>query len=228
MDQPTILVVDDEPQTVRLLSANLKASGYRVLAAYDGLEALKVVAEQPVDLVLLDISIPGPDGFAVCQRIRETSSTPVIMVSARGQERDKIKALDLGAQDYLTKPFSVGELLARVRVALRRVAEAPPAPQAALAWEDFVLDLPRRTLTRAGEAVPLTPTEFRLLAYLVKNGGRTLTHQALLQAAWGGENAAGAGSLWAYIRRLRRKIEADPDHPKHLTTEYGVGYRFNP
>ncbi|MBI2862468.1 MAG: response regulator transcription factor [Chloroflexi bacterium] len=228
MQQPTVLVVDDEPQTVRLLSVNLKASGYRVLAAYDGLEALKAMEDHPVDLVLLDIALPGPDGFEVCRRIQDTYGTPVIMVSARGQERDKVKALDIGAQDYLTKPFSMAELLARVRVVLRRSKEAAPSQQATIAWDEFVLDFRNHTLTRAGQPVPLSPTEFRLLAYLAKNAGRTLTHRALLQEAWGAEYAADTTSLWSYIWRLRRKIEADPQHPKHLIAKYGAGYQFNP
>jgi len=227
MQQPTILVVDDEPLTVRMLSVNLKASGYRVLAAYDGLEALKILDEQPVDLVLLDIIIPGPDGFEICKHIHETSGVPVIMVSARGQEKDKVRALTLGAQDYLTKPFSMAELLARIKVNLRRSNESPPAKINTFTWEEFTLDLSRRTLSKKGNPVPLTITEFRLLAYLVKNAGKPLTHQALLQEAWGSDYNAGIASLWTYIRRLRRKIETDPRQPKHLVTEYGTGYRFN-
>lgn len=227
MESATILVVDDEPQTVRLLSANLKASGYRVMAASDGLEALKVVNEQPVDLVLLDIGIPGPDGFEVCRRIRETTAVLVIMVSARGRESDKVKALDLGAHDYLTKPFGMGELLARVRAVLRRSSEATNVGKSTVAWDDFVLDFSRRTLTRSGSRIHLTATEFKLLAYLVKNAGRILTHQALLREAWGAEYISDSGYLWTYIRRLRNKIEPDPQHPRRLIAEYGAGYRFS-
>lgn len=227
MQQPTILVVDDEPLTVRMLSINLKASGYRVLSAYDGLEALKILDEQPVDLVLLDIIIPGPDGFEICKHIHDTSGVPVIMVSARGQEKDKVRALTLGAQDYLTKPFSIAELLARIKVNLRRSSEAPVTRLNTLTWDEFTLDLTKRTLSKNGKPIRLTITEFRLLAYLVKNAGKSLTHQALLQEAWGSDYNAGVASLWTYIRRLRRKIEPDPTQPKHLITEYGIGYRFN-
>ncbi|MBI4200552.1 MAG: response regulator transcription factor [Chloroflexi bacterium] len=221
-----VLVVDDEPETVKYVGANLKARGFDVLTAGDGTEALKQSEEHPVDLVLLDLSMPGPDGFEVCQRIREYSDVPIIILSARGREQDKVKALDLGADDYLTKPFGVEELLARVRAALRRARPSGVGPQPVVETEDLKVDFAARSVTLRGQEVRLTPTEYGLLALLARNAGKVLTHRALLNSVWGPEYGQETEYLWAYVRRLRRKLEPDPEHPVYILTEPGVGYRF--
>jgi two-component system KDP operon response regulator KdpE len=170
--------------------------------------------------------MPGPDGFAVCQAIRQRSAVPIIMLSARGQEKDKVKALDLGADDYLTKPFGIEELLARVRAALRRGQMEGPATAEVLDAGDLRIDFAARRVTREGAEVRLTPTEYALLVQLARSAGKVLTHTVLLQRVWGPEYRDESDYLWAYVRRLRRKLEADPEHPRHLLTEPGVGYRF--
>ena len=222
--EPRVLVVDDEPETVKYVSANLRARGYRVMAAEDGRTALKQFNESVVDLVILDITMPGPDGFEVCQAIRRQSDVPIIMLSARGQERDIVRALDVGADDYLTKPFGVGEMLARVRAALRRATQPGVTPRPALVLEDLEIDITRQRVRVSGHEVQLTPTEYGLLAHLAVNAGRVLTHRALLQAVWGPEYGNETQYLWAYIRRVRRKIEPDPDNPRYILTHAGVGY----
>ena len=222
--KPRVLVVDDEPATVKYVSANLRARGYRVMAAEDGRTALKQFNESVVDLVILDITMPGPDGFEVCQAIRRQSDVPIIMLSARGQERDIVRALDVGADDYLTKPFGVGEMLARVRAALRRATQPGVTPRPALVLEDLEIDITRQRVRVSGHEVQLTPTEYGLLAHLAVNAGRVLTHRALLQAVWGPEYGNETEYLWAYIRRLRRKIEPDPGNPQYILTHPGVGY----
>jgi len=226
MRKPRVLVVDDEPETVKYVSANLRARGYDVLTAEDGRTALKVFNESVVDLIILDIMMPGPDGFEVCQAIRRQSDVPIIMLSARGHEKDIVRALDLGADDYLTKPFGVEEMLARVRAVLRRTAQAPTAPRPPLKVGDLEIDFAARRVTVQGREVQLTPTEYDLLAYLAVNAGRVLTHRALLQAVWGPEYGEETEYLWAYIRRLRRKIEPDPSNPRYIRTQPGVGYSF--
>ena len=226
MKKQRILIVDDEPETLKYVGANLRARGYDVVTAADGSEALKLNAEDIFDLVLLDITMPGPDGFAVCESLRQTSAMPIIMLSARGQEKDKVKALDLGADDYLTKPFGIDELLARVRAALRR-NQNEPASGAPLIVGELSLDFANRRVTRAGAEVKLTPTEYELLVQLARSAGKVLTHTALLQRVWGPEYGQESDYLWAYVRRLRRKLEADPEHPRYILTEAGVGYRFS-
>ena len=226
MRKPRVLVVDDEPETVKYVSANLRARGYEVLTAEDGRTALKMFETSMPDLVILDIMMPGPDGFEVCQAIRRQSDVPIIMLSARGQEKDIVRALDLGADDYLTKPFGVEEMLARVRAVLRRTAQIPSAPRPPLKVGDLEIDFAARRVTVQGREVQLTPTEYDLLAYLAVNAGRVLTHRTLLQAVWGPEYGDETEYLWAYIRRLRRKIEPDPRNPRYIRTQPGVGYYF--
>ncbi len=226
MKRPRVLVVDDEPETVKYVSANLRARGYDVLTAEDGRTALKTFRESVVDLIILDIMMPGLDGFEVCQAIRQRSDVPIIMLSARGQERDIVRGLNLGADDYLTKPFGVGEMLARVRAALRRTPQNGVTPRPPLVMQHLEIDFAARRVTVRGREAQLTPTEYDLLAHLAINAGRVLTHQTLLQAVWGPEYGDETEYLWAYIRRLRRKIEPDPSSPRYILTQPGVGYSF--
>jgi two-component system KDP operon response regulator KdpE len=226
MKRPRVLVVDDEPETIKYVSANMRARGYDVLTAEDGQTALEAFRESAVDLVILDIMMPGPDGFEVCRTIRRQSDVPIIMLSARGQESDIVRALDLGADDYLTKPFGVGEMLARVRAALRRIPQTGVAPHPPLVVEDLEIDFAARLVAVRGREVQLTPTEYGLLVHLAINAGRVLTHRALLQAVWGPEYGDETEYVWVYIRRLRCKIEPDPGNPRYILTQPGVGYCF--
>ncbi len=226
MKRPKILVVDDELETLKYVGANLSARGYDVLTAEDGRAALKVFKESVMDLVILDIMMPGPDGFEVCQAIRRQSDVPIIMLSARGREKDIVRALDLGADDYLTKPFGVNEMLARVRAVLRRTAQTPTAPHPPVIAGALEIDFATRRVTVHGREVRLTPTEYDLLAHLAINAGRVLSHRVLLQAVWGPEYGDETEYLWTYIRRLRRKIESDPSAPRYILTQPGVGYYF--
>lgn len=224
----TILVADDDPQILRLVTRNLQLEGYQTLTAANGQEALDLIVAKTPDLALLDIMMPRLDGFAVCQRVREFSSLPIIMVTARGQDQDKVRGLDLGADDYLTKPFSVDELLARVRAVLRR---ADPASAANLTLEpvtigDLTVDFAQHLVTRHGHEIELTPTEYQLLAYLIQNAGRVLTQNMLLEHVWGAEYSGEHHMLQVNINRLRRKIEVDPAHPHAIVTKSGVGYLF--
>jgi len=221
-----VLIVDDEPETLKYVGANLKVRGYDVVTAADGSEALQRADEDVFDLVLLDITMPGPDGFAVCQALRQRSTVPIIMLTARGQEKDKVRALDLGADDYITKPFGIDELLARVRSVLRRSQQDTTTAETLTAG-DLTINFAQRRVTRAGQDIKLTPTEYELLVQLARSAGKVLSHGILLQRVWGPEYGEESDYLWAYVRRLRRKIEEDPDHPRYLLTEPGVGYRFN-
>jgi two-component system KDP operon response regulator KdpE len=224
MKNPRVLLVDDEPETIKYVSANLRVRGYEVLVASDGQSALREFERSVVDLVILDIMMPGPDGFQVCQAIRRQSDVPIIMLSARGQEKDIVRALDIGADDYLTKPFGVEEMLARVRAALRRTTRTRRSPRAPVEVGDLQIDFGARQVTVCGQQVQLTPTEYDLLAHLAVNAGRVLTHRTLLQAVWGPEYTNETEYLWAYIRRLRRKIEPDSSDPRYILTQPGVGY----
>jgi two-component system KDP operon response regulator KdpE len=221
-----ILVVDDEAPTRKYVSANLKARGYDVLTAGDGVEALKLIGEHPLDLLILDIGMPGPDGLEVLTAVRRDMEVPVIMLTARGREIDKVSALDQGADDYLTKPFGVEELLARVRAALRRAGPAPKGALPPYRCGDLEVDFSARTVRFAGSELQLPPKQYEVLAYLARNAGKVLTHRQILQAVWGGEYGDEAEYVWTYLRRLRRKIEPDPEHPRYLLTEPGVGYRM--
>ena len=225
MTRPVILVVDDEAAMRKYVAANLKARGYEVLTAADGSEGLKLIAERPFDLLILDIMMPGPDGLEILQAVRRDMDVPVIVLSARGREDDKVTALDLGADDYLTKPFGVEELLARVRAALRRGGAAPRGPLPPYHAGDLEVDFGARRVRRGGTELALTPKEYEILAYLARNAGKVLTHRQILQAVWGGEYGDEADYVWTYVRRIRRKIEPDPEHPRYLLTAPGVGYR---
>lgn len=225
-DSATILVVDDEPETLKYVGANLKARQYRVYTAGDGLEAIRMCQESQPDLMVLDIGLPGLDGFEVCAAVRRRCRVPILILSAHGSEQDIIRALELGADDYLTKPFGVGELLARVNAILRRATFSTPKLDNCFECEGLLIDYATRQVKVTGEEIKLTRTEFELLAYLAKHSGRVLTHRALLQAIWGPEYGQETDYLWAYIRRLRRKIEPTPATPQYILTEHGVGYRF--
>jgi two-component system KDP operon response regulator KdpE len=227
-----ILVVDDEELVLRSLRRILIASGYEALVAASGTQGLDLARKAPPDLVLLDLSMPGMDGLALCRELRQWSSAPIIVVSARTEERFKIHALDLGADDYLTKPFGTEELLARIRACLRRSAgrQADEAPEGAdtLASEDgyVVMQVASRTVNAGAKQVRLTPKEFDLLHQLMAAPDRVLTHRALLKAIWGPEYGDETDYLRVFIRQLRRKIEQDSTHPKYILTEPGVGYIF--
>ena len=228
MVQPAILVVDDEAPTRKYVTANLKTEGYQVLTASDGTEALKLIAEHPFDLLLLDIGLPGPDGFEVLSAVRRDMQLPVLVLSARGREADKVKALDLGADDYLTKPFGVDELLARVRAALRRGGSGPKGPLPPYRHAGLEIDYGSRRVLRDLQEVLLTPKEYDVLAYLARNAGRVLTHRQILQTVWGSDYGGESRYVWTYVRRLRAKLEPEPDHPRYLLTATGVGYRMPP
>lgn len=220
-----VLIVEDEPALVRLLETALAAQGYRVTTAMGAAEALARVAVDDPTLILLDLGLPDGDGLQLLPELKARCAAQVIIVSARSQESEKIAALDAGAEDYLTKPFSVAELLARLRVASRRRQEAQPAPQQHRVGE-LVVDLALRQVLLAGETVRLTPKEYQLLAILAQSGGRVVTHAQLLQAIWGRHHSDDTHYLRIYLRQLRQKIEADPGEPRYLLTEPGVGYRL--
>ncbi len=228
MSRQAILVVDDEAPMRKYVSLNLKARGYDVLTAEDGTEAIKLASEHSFDLLILDIGMPGPDGFEVLSAVRRDNEVPVIMLSARGREADKVRALDLGADDYLTKPFGVEELLARVRATLRRTGSSAKGPLFPYRYRDLEVDFSSRRVRLRGVDAPLTAREYELLAYLARNAGKALTHRQILQAVWGSEYGEESDYLWTYARRIRRKIEPDRDNPCYLLTEPGVGYRVPP
>jgi len=202
--------------------------GYDVLGASDGQQALELIESNPPDLVLLDVMMPKMDGFTVCYRVREFSSVPIIIVTARGQDQDKVRGLDLGADDYLTKPFSVDELLARVRAVLRRsqftARENAQGLRASTAIGDLTVDFSQRVVTMAGREIPLTPTEYSILAYLAQNVGRVVTQDLLLEHVWGSEYLGESHMLQVNINRLRRKLEVDPTEPRYILTKVGIGY----
>jgi two-component system KDP operon response regulator KdpE len=221
-----ILVVDDEPQVLRLLRTSLSERGYEVVAAATGEEAIEILNRRLPDVMILDLVLPGMSGLDVCRALRERSSLPVIVLSAHGDERDKVLALDLGADDYLTKPFGIEELLARIRVALRHSAGPGGRTQPVFETGDLRIDFEARRVWRGDAEVRLTPTEYELLRYLVQNADKALTHGMILRAVWGAEYAGESQYLRVYIPQLRRKLEADPTRPRFIVTEPGVGYRF--
>ena len=225
--KPIILVVDDEMQILRVLRASLPARGYEVRTAPGGAEALDEIHKQMPDLIILDLMMPGVTGLEVCRRVREISEVPIIVLSAKGEERDKVAALDAGADDYVTKPFGLEELLARMRAVLRRQALAGEQTSV-LTVGDVMIDVDERRVTVAASEVKLTPKEFEVLKYLVANAGKVVTHRALLQAVWGVEASEQTEYLRVFINQLRRKIEPDAAHPQYLLTEPWVGYRFMP
>jgi two-component system KDP operon response regulator KdpE len=218
-----VLIVDDEAQIRRALRTGLTGHGYVVEVAEDGETALTAIAAHPPDIVVLDLVMPGIDGFEVLRQLRAWSRLPVLVLSAHGQELDKVEALDLGADDYLTKPFGMGELLARLRAVLRR-AGAPQDP--VLRAGDVAIDLARHVVTRSGTEIHLTPTEYDLLRVLATDVDKVLTHRQLLERVWGGYAAENTQQLRVYINYLRRKLEADPTRPQLIVTEPGVGYRL--
>jgi DNA-binding response OmpR family regulator len=222
----TILAADDDPQILRLVTRNLQFDGYEVIAASDGQAALEQIEAHSPDLVLLDIMMPRLDGFTVTQRVREFSAVPIIILTARGQDQDKIRGLDLGADDYLTKPFSVEELLARVRAVIRRSQLSADAHglSAKTTVGDLEVDYVQHLVMMRGREVALTPTEYRILAYLAQNAGRVVTQDLLLEHVWGSEYSGESHMLQVNINRLRRKIEDDHTHPRYLLTKVGVGY----
>jgi two-component system KDP operon response regulator KdpE len=220
-----VLVVDDEPQVRRFLRATLPLHGYRVLEAGDGAEALRLASSHGPDLILLDLGLPDLDGLEVTRRVREWSRVPIVVLSARGQEPDKVEALDAGADDYLTKPFGTGELLARLRVALRHAARGEAAEPVVVVG-DLSIDLAGRRVLRGGEEVHLTRTEFRLLGTLARHAGKVVTHRQLLREVWGPGSTEQTHYLRVYMAQLRQKLEADPMRPRYILTETGVGYRL--
>jgi len=223
-DGARVLVVDDEKQIRRMLKAALEGYGYDIGEAASGHEGLSQTSIFHPDLIILDLGLPDLDGIEVIQRLREWTQVPIIVLSAREHEDDKIKALDAGADDYVTKPFSMGELLARLRVALRRAAKSEDEP--ILTFGELSVDLAHRNVTIRGEEVKLTPTEYEVLKYLAQQAGRVVTHRQLLRAIWGSNYQEESQYLRVYIGQLRRKIEADPSQPAYIITEPGVGYRL--
>ena len=227
MKKTHILVVDDEVSIIRFVSARLRKEGYKIITASNGEEALLRAEEENLSLVLLDIMMPKMDGFEVCRRLREWSEVPIIMLSAKGEESDKVKCLDLGADDYITKPFGGEELLARVRAVLRRaevagaVSDRPPFTS-----EDLKISFAQRQVSIAGREVKLTPTEFALLQELTLNAGKVLTHTYLLQKVWGPEYRDEKEYLHEFVRRLRNKLEPDKKKPSYIISVPGIGYQF--
>ena len=225
--KPLILVIEDDAQIRRFLRATLAAEGYQFQEALTAHEGVAQAAARRPDLVLLDLGLPDRDGLEVIREIRQSSQTPVVVLSARGQEQDKIAALDLGADDYVAKPFAVGELLARIRAALRRAAPAgQEGPAAPLRFGAVEVDFARRLVTHSGQEVHLTPNEYKLLLVLVKYAGRVVTQRQLLNEVWGPQHTEQSQYLRVYMAQLRRKLEGDPARPKYLRTEPGVGYRL--
>jgi DNA-binding response OmpR family regulator len=227
MTHERVLVVDDDPLILRLVRTNLDKAGYKVLTAMNGEEALDTVASELPDLVILDLMLPKVDGYEVCRRIREFSLVPVVMLTAKGEQVDKLRGFEMGADDYLTKPFAPPELLARVQAVLRRSQQGAPASAPSVArCGDIAIDFVRRRVTVKDEVVKLTPTEFKLLQQLALNAGKVLSHTDLLTRVWGPEYRDDRDYLWAYVRHLRRKLEANPEQPVHILSEPGVGYVF--
>ena len=221
-----ILLVDDEVAIQRALVPLLRSRGYDTETAGTGTEALRLLELHPPDLLVLDLGLPDLDGVEVCRRIRETSKVPIVVLSARGSEADKVAALDLGADDYVTKPFSPEELLARIRVALRRVFSEDEGEVGRATFGDITIDYDRHRVLRGQEEIRLTPKEFDLLSLLAHNPDRVLTHRAILKAVWGPNAVDQPEHLWVLIGQLRKKIEPDPSNPKYLLSEPWVGYRF--
>ena len=225
-----ILVVDDEPQIGRVLRTGLKTHGYDVRVAADGVSALETFNDWRPDLVVTDLAMPNMGGLELCRRLRALSQLPIIVLSVRGEEKTKVEALDAGADDYVTKPFGMDELLARVRAQLRRATMPPPGDASSTALEvgDFRVDLESRSVFVRGAEVHLTPKEYDLLLHFVRHAGKVLTHHALLGAVWGGNYTEQGEYLRVFVGQLRKKIEQNPSSPRYILTEPWVGYRFNP
>jgi two-component system KDP operon response regulator KdpE len=225
MNSTKILVVDDEPQLRRVMLATLTDLGYVVMTATNGEEAIEKFRSEPPDLVLLDLNMPGMGGLETCRTLRASSDVPIVILSVRNAERDKVEALDAGADDYVTKPFGIQELLARIRAAVRRAGGTDQGPRT-LRTEDLTIDFDARTATVGGKAVRLTPKEFDLLRYLVVNVNKAVPHRKLLQAVWGPDYGDEVEYLRVFVNALRKKVEPNPSKPKYLLTEPWIGYRF--
>lgn len=227
MNNPLVLVVDDEKPLRDFVRRNLEARGYKVVVASNGLEAMAIFRSEEIDLVILDMMMPHMDGLETTRRIRESSKAPIIVLTALGEEADKVRAFDLGADDYLTKPFGVGELMGRIKAVLRRARwQEPSSSEERLSRGDVVVDIAKHSVAVRDKPVDMTPTEFNLLLYLVRNAGKALSHRVILQNVWGAEYGNEAEYLRVYIGRLRQKVERDPLSPRHILTEHGIGYRF--
>jgi two-component system, OmpR family, KDP operon response regulator KdpE len=224
--EPLILLIDDEPQILRALKTILSANHFRIATAATGEQGIALAVAQPPDVIILDLSLPDIDGIQVCEQIREWSRIPIIVLSVRDNEKDKVAALDKGADDYLTKPFGIEELLARIRVALRHSEQSLGNKQTIIKAGNIMVDLARHIVTRSGEEIRLTATEFKLLAYLAANEDRVVTHQSILVQVWGFAEMDHVEYLRVYIGQLRKKLEANPDEPQIIVTEPGIGYRF--
>jgi two-component system KDP operon response regulator KdpE len=228
--KPRILVVDDEPQLTRVLRTGLNARGYDVRIAADGVTALKSFGDWHPELVITDLAMPNMDGLELCRRLRAVSQVPIIVLSAKGEEETKVEALDIGADDYVTKPFGIDELLARVRASLRRAAQpiVVETEPTILEAGDFRIDLESRNVKLRGREIHLTPKEFDLLTYFMRNAGKVLTHRTLLAALWGGNYVEQNEYLRVFVGNLRKKIETEASTPRYILTEPWVGYRFEP
>jgi len=228
MNETRILVVDDEPQITRVLRRSLSSKGYEVQVAEDGEEALDVFRKWNPDIVITDLFMPRMGGLELCRRIRKTSQVPILILSVKGEERAKVEALDTGADDYVTKPFGMDELFARIRVALRRSSMPANNETTTIELGDFTIDQNARVVKIRGKEIHLTPKEYDLLLYFIQNPGRVLTHRTLLGAVWGGESVEQSEYLRVFIGQLRKKIEVDPAKPQYIVTEPWIGYRFTP
>lgn len=220
----SVLVVDDDIHILRMLQRMLELEGYRVLTASSGVAALDIFDEKTPELVLLDIMLPDMDGYTVCRNIREFSQLPIIMITAKGNDEEKVQGLDAGADDYVTKPFSANELVARMRAVLRRTRLWDEHPEPAFSFQDLVIDFVRHRVTAGSQEVNLTATEYRLLAYLVHNAGRVVTPDQIIQAVWGEEYIGEAHLLQVNMARLRQKLKDDARNPKYILTKSGIGY----
>ncbi|MGB9195611.1 MAG: response regulator transcription factor [Terriglobales bacterium] len=223
-----ILVVDDESQITRVLRTSLSSHGYDIRAANDGETALEIMKDWTPDLVITDLAMPNMDGLELCRRLRAQTQVPIIVLSVRGEERTKVKALDAGADDYVTKPFGMEELLARVRANLRRRGRAEESESAPIEMGDFRIDPGARSVLVKDRAVHLTPKEFDLLLYLARHPGKVITHRTLLGAVWGGESTEQVEYLRVFVGQLRKKLEPSKDSPRYIVTDPWVGYRFEP
>ncbi len=221
-----ILFADDEPKIRMFIRANLEARDYEVYLADNGEEAVEKTASVLPDIVILDVNMPGMDGIEACRRIREWADMPIIILSVRGEEKDKVRALDEGADDYVTKPFGMEELLARIRVAIRRSSSVLPVTSIVFNTDDLEIDLAKQVVKKKGKVIKLTRTEYELLAYMVANNGKVLTHRELLHNVWGPEYGEEAEYIRVFIGQLRRKIEEDPSNPRFILTVPRTGYRF--
>lgn len=227
-DRKKVLVVDDEPQITRTLRHSLSAHRYDVRTAADAVSAMDTFHDWHPDLIITDLQMPEKSGIEFCREVRNISKLPIIVLSVRGDERTKVEALDAGADDYVTKPFGIDELLARVRAALRRVPDGSAEAETKFEDGEFVIDLATHEITVGGRLVHLTPKEFDLLVFLFQNRGKVVTHRAILSAIWGGNSTEQTEYLRVFVGQLRKKIEADPSKPRYIRTEPWVGYRFDP